>query len=756
MRKLKRVALGAWAIALSALSVSPSLAQDAPAGPPVQLPQKHEYQKVLRGYMATLTAKDFDHGITADITTPPSSGDLDYQYRNFILTLSPHPLVGSKRAEPAINTFPDNFTLQKIETPKGVLRPYGWAETLVSLVQWDYPGNIYRDNKALKMRCFVGSAINLIMLDEHVDKYPTLSRTDRIPYYLIRTCAAFPEFKPLLPAEVQKAYVEGVRRLAERIVALPLKNEEPNLDMMAPVGLCYAARVLDDAEFTKKVEDYCRKAFTDPACVHPAGYWVERGGLDINFSGTTNYFATWCALMSEYAFAKATIDKVYRLRAHLMLPEPNGLFTGPSAFNTRTGGAAIGDQWDYKNRDRGAAMLTDEAAFLTPPPTSEQLSTAAAMRATEYSRQIHENPGFVTNDKLVNFPWGYSILANYNFPASVNPGYEFYKKGAYAKLKALQDANSPMLKSPYLRGELFVRDFGKAFVAARRPAFAAILHTGPVAVQTPDDAKFQFSAPLGFGGGQLSAFWTPQAGSVILARRAGQAWDKPFEKHEGWRNLPIHAVSGVTVDGKVVTSGRIAKPIVDVQTSGTGAVAKVSGPMASIKLVKDPEATDPAKARDLCYDGTIEGILDYARTMQIDDNGVSVETVITGDGKDQLAELYETLPVLITDPATINAALNGADEPATTIEFESGGKWVTATPEYSAAVKAVRVTRHGAPVVITFDSPRRAKLSPADFVDVYVSRVTSRAVLVDLLESGDKPTGVSGQKKIVYRIQAAK
>jgi glutaconate CoA-transferase subunit B len=32
------------------------------------------------------------------------------------------------------------------------------------------------------------------------------------------------------------------------------------------------------------------------------------------------------------------------------------------------------DQWDYDNRDRGAVMITDEAAFLTPLPTAEQLS----------------------------------------------------------------------------------------------------------------------------------------------------------------------------------------------------------------------------------------------------------------------------------------------------------------------------------------------------------------------------------------------
>ena len=712
------------------------------AGGRADLPQDHEYQRVLRKYMATLTEQDFAHGVTQ--FPAPQPGDLtpDEQYRNYIYTLTPQPLVGSKRGEPAINAPPALYTLAKIETPLGVFRPPGYSEATISLVQWSYPGNPYYDNRALKLRAFVGSAINLMMLDDHLDKNPLLVRTDRIPYYLVRCGAAYPAFKPLLPADAQKAFEDGLRKLAERVLALPPKGEEANLDMMAPVGLTYAAKALNDPAFTKRVEDYARKLFADPQYCHPAGYWVERGGLDISFSGTTNYFAIWAALANNWPFANEALDRVYRLRAHLMLPEPNGKFTGPTAFNTRTGGTAINDQWDYGNRDRGAAMITDEIAYLTPVPTPEQLATGGDVRASEFARQIGENPRavagqnvFQKNEQIVSGGWVYSILPSYNFPASVNPAFEFYRKGALARLQALAAKDSPLLKSPFVRGETFVRDFGGAFIVTRQPAYAAIVHAGPVATQAPDDGRFQFNAPLGFGGGQLAAFWTPATGSVLLTRRAGQHWDKPFDLVPAWRTWPLHAVSGQTAAGVCFTSAVLAKPETTVSVKGTAGTVKVGGIV--------PAAITGQKEQ-------IAGRYDYARTFSLADAGVNVETTIAGDGLEPVAELYETLPVFLRDAKSL-----GPEDPKTTIEFQVGKDWTAATDAYAANVKAVRITRFTGAVVVSFDRPRRVKLSPADWKDAFLTGAICRNVLIDLLENGDQPAAVQAPRKVSYRIAAA-
>ena len=743
-----------WAVAADANTA-------AAAAEPMQLPQTQEYQRILRKHLATLVEKDFDTGVTAEMGTPEDGADPERQYRNFLYTQSPHPLVGSKRGSPAITSPSMNYTLARIETPKGVCGPAGWAEATISLVQWDYPGNVYRDNRGLKMRCYVGSAINLIMIDDLVGKNEAYGRTDRVSYWLIRTGAAYPVFKSLLPAEVQKAYQDGVRRVAERLLATEPRGEEAQLDMMAPVGLSYAARVLEDPEFTGKVEAYAKKMFTDPKYFSPAGYWVERGGLDVNYAGTQNYFAIWAALMNDWPFANETLGKVYRLRAHLMLPEPTGKFTGPSAFNTRTGGAVIGDQWNYENRDRGALMITDECAFLESVPTNEQLAGGGANRSGEYNRQISENPRnekgeYLKSEDLHNTLWGYSILPNYNFPASVNPAFEFYKKGSLAHLKSLVEKNSPMLKSPYLRGENFVRDFDKVFVTTRQPTFAAIVHAGPVASQKAGELPYQFGAPLGYGGGQLSAFWTPATGSVILARRSGQYWQKPFEDLKAFQNMPIHAVSGTTADGITFTSARIAKPEkVSVEASDSGATIDFSGPLVAFSFVKDPEEADKSKARDIYYDAKLASPVAYRREIRTNATGATVQTTLTGDDKLQVNELYETIPVLILDPATLDPK-QPTITANTKIEFQAGGKWADATDAYADGVSAVKITRYTGAVTVTFDKPRRVKLSPKEFADAYVSRTTSRNVVVDLLETGDKPGAVNGEKKISYRIESAK
>src|SRR5262245_30811357 len=104
MKRITRTVLAAIATATFLINAPHVVyAQDKPAveaGAPVQLPQTQEYQRVLRKHLATLVEKDFDTGVTADMGTPASSTDPDYQYRSFIYTQTPHPLVGSKRGSP--------------------------------------------------------------------------------------------------------------------------------------------------------------------------------------------------------------------------------------------------------------------------------------------------------------------------------------------------------------------------------------------------------------------------------------------------------------------------------------------------------------------------------------------------------------------------------------------------------------------------------------------------------------------------------
>ena len=769
MRQLKSLrAIMVAVLVVGVMGVVEARAQKGPVNTLSSLPQDHEYQKALRSYMATLTAKDFDHGVTEKIPTDkPTSADPEYLYRQYIYTLWHQPLVGSKRGVPAITTPADQYVLSSFETDQGVLFPQVWPETLISFVQWDHPGNHYRNSRALKLRAFVGAATYMMMFHKFAElndtKMPPPIRPDWQGYNPVFFAAPYPGFKDVLPPEVQKAYEAGLKMVGQRMLAWGIRGESCETDLKSPLGLVYISRAINDPEFTSAVEACVRMVCTDPKYFHPAGFWVERGGIDTGFAGQANLYAAWIALMTDWPFAKEAIEKTYRLRGHLLLPEPDGSLVGPSHFNARLGSPANADQFDLRvegpasdsARDVAAAMVSDEAAQFVTTPTPETLKASPGHRAHGFDFVIGENPRItedgkqrhLRNEEIKNSqPWKLRQWWTYNFPISVNPAYEFYRKGTFAYRQELGKKNSPLLKSPYLRGESFIRNFDNAFVAVRQPAFAALLHTGPVGSQSPDDSKAQFGGPLGMGGGQLSAFWTPATGSVILGMRSGMSYDKTYDELSDWRLWPSHAVSGVTVGGKVFTSARIVRPEVATEIKTSAGTIQVGGVVPALKIVTTP-AVEKQKEQRFCYDEALDGRLEYTRTFTIDDKGVSIQTTVTGDGKDTIAELYETIPVYLRNPK------HQPDATPTAIAFQIGGKWTPATDQYAADVSAVRLTRLDGSVLVTFDTPRRAKLSPADWAGTWMNSAACRNVMIDLLASGDKPATVKGEKKIAYRIE---
>ena len=741
-----------------ALAVAPVAAQETPAAastntpasPPVRttLPQDHECQKQLRAFMATLTEKDFAHGVTEKLDERAKCDqDPDYLYRNYLYTLMRQPLVGTKDSIPAVQALPACFLLSNIERSDGVYLPPVWPETLISFVQWDYPGNPYRNNRALKLRAFVGAVVQMTMFMNYAEnndsKVPSPVRTDWWGYHPVIWAGSYPGFKDALPPEVQKAYEACMKLAGERILAWPVRGESCETDLLGPLGLVYISRAINDPEFSRKVEAYSRPIFTDARSFHPAGYWDERGGIDMGFGGTANFYATWIALMTDWPFAREALERSYRLRGYLMLPEPDGSYAGPSHFNSRLGTPQ--EQWPYARN--GAAMITDEIAWLVQMPPPEQLAKAPAVRAKQFNEQFKTlaktNPDFYTEEELkmiLGVPWKLKAWMTYRFPISVNPSYEFYRKGALAHRQELEKADSPLLKSPFLRGESFIRAFEKDFIVARRPGFAAILHTGPVGVQTPDDNKAQFPGPMGLGGGQLSAFWTPGTGPVILGLRSGMSYDKSYDVLDSWQTWPIHAVSGTEIKdrGRVFTSARIAKPEVVTEVKDDSATVTVSGPLVAMKVVKEPGAADPEKARSVMYDDPLKHQISYTRTIQITDKGVRVETTVNGGDNGWVGETLETLPVYLGagQEQKVNANVK--------IEVQKGGKWTPLT-EVMTSASAIRITRFGHAVKVTFDrkqGPSRVALAPADWTDRYLNQyATCRNIVMTLATQMDMSLG---------------
>lgn len=725
------------------LLLSLALASHAQAQPKVvvtrpTLPDEIPYQKVLKQYIASLTEKDFTHGVEGPLKAAAET-DVEAQYRNHHQTLMLAPLVGTKRGVPSINAPAKNFLLTSIEHPDGVKIPPVYAESLLSFTNWNYPGNHYYGNRALKLRGFVRATIGMVMLDDQIENHPERggARTDWYGYQLISFALPYLGFQDVLPEPVKKAYQTGLERMGRRVFAWGPKGEEPNFEVIAPLGLFYVSKAIGDPVFAKEAEAYARMIYTDPRHSHPAGYSIDHKGIDVGYQGMTNFFSSWLALASDWQFAKESVERAQRLRAHLILPEPDGRWIGPSHFNSRTSSDVWSDQWEWgKARDAAAALVTDEAAYLVKMPDAESLKTSGARRAGAYNHQISENPltgkgGYIKNQDIGNSQWQFRIWASFNFPATINPGYEHYPAGAYAKRAKLEAANSPMLKSPFERGESFHRDFAKAFTVVRQPSYAAIVHSGPVGYQGLEDGLHQFHGPLGFGGGQLSTFWTPDAGALIVGRRGGNSWDKTFDIPEEWRTWPHHAVIGCVPDGKFFTSARITQPEVESDVKPEGSTIKVGGiiPIAPMGQGR-----------------VLHGRIRYDRQFELTKNQVQVTTTLKVPGQDSISELYEAIPVYLHE-----SRVAPKDPTATTvIAFQVKGQWQTGGTDFVEGVTAIKLSRFKGAATITFETPQRVKLAQTVWTDKYLTAAKCHNVLIDLLDRS--PQVVRGEKMIRYRI----
>lgn len=698
-------------------------------GEPVMLPQDHDYQRQLREFMGTLKEADFDHGVTTAFSVPAIPEDPEARYRTWLLALSIQPVIGTKRGYPSVTAPPRLFLLSSIEGGEEILQPPVWPTPLAWLAAWDWAGNPYRNSRALKLRAFVNICVEMMMLDHQIERAPEKggNRPDWLGPHLITFAYPYLRVRDVLPSGVQAAYETGLRKMARRIIEWEIKGEEPNMDAFSLTGLQLASQALGDPGFSEEAEGYCRGRLADAAFFHPAGYFVDHGGIDVEFGGMAVFALNWTALASNWPFAREAIERYYRLAAHLSLPEPDGAQIGPSQFNTRIGGQIWPGQWDWSFREYGAAMITDEAAHLTKGPGADEWNAAFVKLTGKLNQAVSENPPtkdpdgtsrFLRNEEITSQPWKFLLWPNWNFPVQINFVHDHYRAGSYTHRLKLEQDHSPMLRSPFDRGETFVRNFAGAFTVARMKDYAAILHTGPVGRDDPNSGTFHFTGPMGFGGGQLSAFWTPRTGSVVLGRRRGMSWDKNFDILEDWRLWPNHAVSGAKADGKIFTSSRITDPEVKSEVLGSETRVTVSGNMPRESLGQGK---------------VLEGRIGYRRAFTVGPDSIHIRTEVNSLGQDTLPELYEIIPVFLSDPKQQAAAK------PTAIEFVVGDQRVPALTEWQDGVTAIYLSRFEGSVRIAFDRLQRVKLSEKEWNDTFMTRAACRNILIDLLDNAGQP-----------------
>ncbi|MBI2440151.1 MAG: hypothetical protein HYV35_02150 [Lentisphaerae bacterium] len=705
-----------WCFALVAaalLQVGHAPAAYVQVGLPLkQLPQDHAYQQQIRAFLGTLSEKDFAverNTFTVGPTNAP--GDPDQLFQLWLLSLWIPSITPVAQAA-------GGFTLSALESQPGILLPAApnTSDQLAWLANWDYPGNPYRGSRAIKLRAFVLAAVDLMMLDALYEHAPQgAARSDYLGGNLIWIGYTYSVVKDILPAEVLAAFEAGIKKQVLRLNKWGPTGAMTDMDLFAPVGLSYIAQASSDPEIKQVAQDYSRKLFSDERYFHPAGYFVDNGCFDTSYNGISLYFATWAALSSDWPFVREALNKAFRLRAHLCFPDPDGAFQGPSQMSSRTSAPPPSDQWNFPHRPYAAALVTDEAFHLAPLPSENTIRSASATVINSL------------NNDLAKAPAGEShIWKESHWYSRRNFAYEHYQRGTYARMLKL--ANSPLVKPLYRRDENFIREFEKAFVITRFNSYALAIHTGPVGRSVGHNGL-----PYGYGGGELAAFWTPPAGSVILGRRRGVQGAAPrFDSYAEWRSWPVHAVSGLTAKDELISSTRIQQPAVELENTTTQCQVRVSGLMP--KYNKDKTATGPSG-------------LFYERQFVMNSAGLKISTALKGQDEERLTELYETIPVFLRNLSAKN------EKACTAIEFCSAGEWHPATNEYGKGVDAVRLRRFAGEVLITFSQPRRVKLSPADWSDGYQTDAACRTVLVDLLEGDGQPQTITNAS-VSYTISA--
>ncbi len=729
MRNLKYLAVvvGSLAAAL------PGLAEGA-------LPTNHAYQATIRNYLAKLEEKDFAVTLEPLVYQPEFLTDAEDVYRVWIWMAN----RGYEITETKGLRLPaSRFLLSAIEADgKTNMRPAqnGYFDPLAVAwwSQWTYPGNPFRpgtaNSLAAKKRAFVGAAVDLVMLNDLHEKGGAV-RSDFMGGNLTWLSYTFLAVKDALPRPVADAYREGLRRMFDRIEGLtPYGAGGADIETFQLVGLWYAARAIGDPGLPERALKRAHAVLG--RIIKPAGYEHHGHAFDVAYMGIALRFVTWAALLHDDPRIDRTLESMILLKSHLTLPEPEGkgfqgVYTGPSHFSTGTAFGAPDDLWGAHFRDAAAAMKTDAAAYLMFGGRSHAfgpvgIKDEAAMRAdvARWIATVNSEPmlsaGLTSPLDAASPEW-----AEIHWTSGINYAADLYRKGFYPRMAELGQSGGPLTLPPYARPGDFIRSFADDFLCAKVGGYGAIVHT--------DVVRGEWAGNIaGLGGGGLSAFWTPQSGTVILGLNGGsqlpthETWDK-------WPTWAVHAVSGVNADGKPFSSARNREP--------TNVVYRVNG--ATDATVSFEGAIGPHDDGMSAPGGAIAGSVRYAREIKLDGSGVALWTTVASDGQDRVKELWEMLPLYVRHDAQKESAV---------IEFQSGSAWTAAGDAPVEKVTAVRITRFGQPVTIAFDRGRRVRMSGEP---VKRGNGLTRTLMIDLLESGGKAAAMPASANVSYRISGS-
>lgn len=673
-----------------------------------ELPHGRAWQAVLRNHLAGLPEVAFEVRKQALVNVDETLDDDDV-YRDW-LVLGAHGRRGAGPRGPLDDGFLEipasEFLLSTIEGGEGVRMslprhgpiPPAWR------AGWDHPGNPHRGSRALKLRAHVSAAVDVMMLAEEEPR----PGSDHHALHLLADTYAYVHAFDILPEDVRTAFATAIEESFARLETDAIATEGPSLGMATATACAYVARAVDDAGIAARAEALARRVVAER--VRPAGYIDSGGGFDPVRNDRAATYLAWGALAAPdgWDFLGDAVRRLADLRSHLLLPEPDRKsLLAPDHFAPAPGLENVTETVGRRERQVAEAMLAPQAiaalfalreAGALPPATSAMKAEIKAAFRPDAGGRGSAAPGAVATAR-----WRID-----DAPLDLPPfDHDYYRAGTIDRLR--RAASLPISRLPVFQDGATLRDFDEEFLVAKVGGAATVIHTGRIVPGRIDG---------GFSGGALSAYWTPVTGAVILGSRPDRTADAiEADSWETWWRWQCHALAGTAAGGRPFSTARLPRSAFTEITSMIGvdrATVTVAAPL------HEPGTT----GSDAVVAGALEGSLAFTRRFDVDEGAVRVESRLVGDGADRLGRLCEIIPV--PDQGTEGG--EGRARSATSVFLDAGSGWQPAPPRPVAAVRRLRIDRHGGAVEIAFERPMRVGLAPE-------AGSTCRNVLVELLDA---------------------
>jgi hypothetical protein len=625
-----------------------------------------------------------------------------------------------------IRVSSDHFTLSAIESGGSVnmtIGRGGWISALATafFADWNYEGNPHYDSRAVKLRAFVAASVDMMMQDQAHDEGDG-NRSDFLGGQLIQWAYAYGVAKDALPESAKAAFEEGLIRMFEKLEDWGPTGMHADMDTRAIPGVLYVARNVESQDLTQRAHDYIDRVLDNH--FRPAGYIDHGGAYDASYNGISLFHLNWGAYLSEYPPVVDALKKMTKLKAHLTFPDPDGDRNTPHHSNSSSARDAAEDQWSPHFRNAGLAHWSDDGIALLGKENIDNTSTMMndiSNMAQNWVNGTDGNNKFDIPSDSEPDEWKRShwTVTDFTYPTL------YYKDGHYDRLRS---ASEGQLTLPFERNEPFIESFDDKFLSARQKGYGTVLFNDRLSWWTSEGQTEELN---GFGGGNISAFWTPATGTVLMG--VGRGTRHGGHDLQDWAMWPVHALSGQTTGGAAFSSALQRHPEASYALNQETPTVTVSGDLTN-------EWSDPT--------GGLSGSASYQRVFKLGEEELYVTTSVEGDSGTEVEELYEILPVFRRNASDQSSGTQ------TQIAFEVDGSWESAGTDMKTVTR-IRLQRFEGTVIIEFAEPARVKLSPEDF---YINPASQngaqvRNILIDL--RGTDGAAPLGGQAVEYRIYNA-